>query len=52
MDEKETITEIFEDIKEQMCDSYCKYPEKINADDDEQWDKMNEICGECPLNRL
>lgn len=49
---KQTITEIFEDIKVQMCNEYCKYPT--------QWDEKvmgyelceSEVCANCPLSRL
>ena len=49
---KQTISEEFEDIKEQMCNEYCKYPL--------QWDEEvmgyelceSEVCANCPLNRL
>ena len=47
-----SITEQIEDIKEQMCSEYCKYPE--------QWNEKimgyelceSEVCAKCPLNRL
>lgn len=49
---KKTISEEFEDIKEQMCRNYCKYTDK--------WDEEvmgyelceSEVCAQCPLNRL
>jgi hypothetical protein len=48
----QSITEQIEDIKEQICNEYCKYPE--------QWDDKamgyelceSEVCARCPLNRL
>ena len=52
MDEQKTISEMFEDIKENMCDKYCKYPEKFDCDDEEQLNAFEEICIRCPLNRL
>lgn len=47
-----TISQEFEDIKEQICNEYCKYPG--------QWDEKvmgyelceSEVCAQCPLNRL
>lgn len=45
---KKTITEIFEEIKSNICDNYCKYPSEI-TDHDEM---IETKCRECPLNRL
>lgn len=47
-----TITQQFEEIVNEICSKYCKYPE--------QWDEEKEgtelcksdICKNCPLNRL
>ena len=49
---KKTISEEFEDIKEQMCRNYCKYTDT--------WDEEvmgyelceSEVCAQCPLTRL
>lgn len=41
--DNEELTEIKEDI----CDNYCKYPTEI-ADDS----VLRVICNKCPLNRL
>ena len=41
--DNEELTE----IKEDMCDNYCKYPSEI-ADDS----VLRVICNKCPLNRL
>jgi hypothetical protein len=47
-----TITQEFEEIKEQICDKYCKYPESWDAEKHgcELYD--SDICINCPLNRL
>lgn len=42
-----TISEQLEQIASEICDNYCKYPEKWNADDGELSD--SEICKNCPL---
>ena len=34
-----------EEIKEQICDNYCKYPCMLNC-------YLEDICNECPLNEL
>lgn len=50
-----SVTEIIEEIKCEMCDQYCKYPDIYNTreDSDEEYDKMiAEVCDSCPLNRL
>lgn len=45
---QKAITEIFEEIKSSICDSYCKYPNEIT-----DYDEMLETkCSKCPLNRL
>lgn len=53
MDEPKTITQQIEDIKEDICMNYCKYPDTYNPDDHdgvELWD--SDICNNCPLMRL
>ena len=48
--------EIIQEVKEEMCDHYCKYPVEFlmtYEDSEEAHDKMiEEMCAECPLNRL
>ena len=44
---KQTISEIIEEVKTDICDNYCKYPNEIR-DEDELYD----ICKKCPLVRL
>ena len=48
-----------EEIKEEMCDNYCKYLEKANKvhltslDDLESLtDMMHDVCANCPLSKL
>lgn len=46
------VSELLQEIADEICDKYCKYPE--------QWDEEKEgcelcnsdICKNCPLNRL
>ena len=52
MDEEKTISQMFEEIREAMCDKYCKYPEKYNCDDEDEYNAMMSFCENCPLNRL
>lgn len=44
-----TISDQFEEIKEQMCEHYCKYVENWDEDDGPIEDA---ICKSCPLTRL
>ena len=47
-----TLTEQIEDIKEQICNHYCKWP--ILWDEEIEGCELSESkwCAECPLNRL
>lgn len=45
-----SIAEILEETANNMCDNYCKYPEKYTP---EEWEQVFEdICSDCPLMRL
>jgi hypothetical protein len=51
-----SITEQFEEIKEEMCDKYCRFTElslETHEDPDEanEW-LMKQYCENCPLTRL
>lgn len=58
MNEKETVQKIIIKVIEEMCNSYCKYPELIrnkykDKDPDEAEDLLyDECCENCPLNLL
>ena len=43
-----TITSMLEQISAQMCEEYCKWPEKYESDDR----LYNEKCSKCPLNAI
>lgn len=47
-----SITEIIEEVKEQICNDYCRYPREW--DEEEQGCDLSEseTCANCPLNRL
>lgn len=51
-----TVTQQLEKVKEDICDNYCKYPEKYLEkikDPDKAMNEMWEhICENCPLNKL
>ena len=46
------ITELIEEAKENMCNSYCKYP--VTWDEEAEGCELSEseICDNCPLNQL
>ena len=45
------IARTFEEVKQQICDNYCRFTSGKDADQIEDlWD--SEICNNCPLNRL
>ena len=45
-----SIIEIIEEVKEDICSNYCKYPSMYSPEDWEE--NMDEICSNCPLDRL
>ena len=46
-----TITQQFEDIKEDICNHYCHYPYIWDEEKDGELSE-SEICKNCPLNKL
>ena len=50
MEEQKSITKIIEEVVDDICMHYCKWPDQWNEDDGELSD--SEICQNCPLNRL
>jgi hypothetical protein len=51
MDKPKTVLEMLEDIANDICNNYCKYPD--------QWDEEkngplcdSDVCANCPCNRL
>lgn len=52
----ETITNQLETIKEEICDDYCKWPERyreLYEDPDKANERMlTEVCGICPLLKI
>ncbi len=47
----ETISEIIEDVKIEICDHYCKYPDIWDEEKEEQT-LEDAKCRLCPLGRL
>lgn len=42
----ETVTDIIEEVKTEICDNYCKYVDQLSEEE------LNEKCSNCPLSRL
>lgn len=49
-EKSKTVTDILEEVKQEMCDGYCKYPTIVN--DREELFAKDGPCMECPLNKL
>lgn len=51
-----SITEQIEEIKEEMCDKYCRYPEltkELTENKDEAFELLTHMyCENCPLGKL
>ena len=48
---EDIISRTFEDVKQRMCDDYCRFTCGKDADQIEDlWD--SDICNNCPLNDL
>lgn len=50
------VTDILQEVKDAICNDYCKYPEKCLAeikdpDEAEQY-CLDHYCADCPLGRL
>ena len=48
----ETVSNIIEEVKTQICNDYCKYPNEFDEEKEGCELCESEICGNCPLNRL
>lgn len=48
-----TVSQIIEEVKNEICDKYCRYQTIYDEDDeDELTEMMEKICFNCPLDRL
>ena len=43
-----SVTQIIEEVKSDICDKYCKYPEQYDDDDE----MLRDVCENCALGRL
>lgn len=51
-DLRSTVNEIIEDVAQEICDHYCKYPEQWDAEKEGMELMDSDICINCPLSRL
>ena len=51
MSAEQTVTEIMNEVKEKICDNYCKYVEDLRGEK-EYHDLIRIYCNRCPLNRI
>lgn len=50
---EKSVIQIIENVCEDICNNYCKYPDQWNPEDHAGQDLTeSEICEKCPLNRL
>lgn len=47
MEQKKTVSQVIEEVKEQMCEDYCRYPNELLNEED-----LLDVCTVCPLNKL
>jgi len=53
MDKEKSVTKIIDEVIEEICNKYCKYPDIWEAEEHDDIDlSESEICENCPLNRL
>ena len=48
----QTISSLLEEIKEAMCDDYCRYPREWNREAEGMELDESDICSTCPLRCL
>ena len=47
-----TIPKLLEEVANSFCDSYCKWPEQWNEEEEGCELCESEICATCPINKL
>ena len=52
MDEQKSIAQMMQEIANEMCDKYCKYPDTWDEDKEGVPLCDSEHCRNCPLGRL
>lgn len=49
---EKTISQLLEEVANEICDHYCKYPMLYTSDNESVELLVEEHCAECPLNRI
>lgn len=49
MENQKSVTDLIEEVREEICNKYCKY---YDMDHELAQDDLEEICKSCPLNKL
>lgn len=52
MSEAKKVNEMIQEIADEMCDKYCKYPDIWDEEAEGVELSESDICKNCPLNRL
>ena len=56
MEKEKTVPEMIQEICDQICNDYCKYPDQVRSQvkdvDDAENTLMAIYCDGCPLQRL
>ena len=47
-----TVKEILEEVTQEICENYCKYPDTWDEDKEGVELIDSDICKNCPLNKL
>lgn len=49
----ESVTKVLEEVKEAMCNDYCRYPREYDPEEHDEVELYDsDICANCPMNRL
>ena len=52
MERQKTVTEQIEEIKDDICNNYCKWPDVWDEEAEGCDLTESDYCRDCPLNRL
>ena len=49
-DKQKSVVNVIEEVMNEVCDKYCKFPEQYTDEDEEKLYEKH--CNNCPLNKL
>ena len=52
IEKQKSIVEILNEVVDDICNNYCKWPEKWDEEKEGKELSDSEICDNCPLNKL